>query len=111
MGHSLQGIQCFPVIFQIFSVSRHAIIGICLTKTAMITEILKNRLEKELVPESLDIEMEGNRLSLVIVSTCFAGLNRVKRQQLVYGVLDHYITSGEIHAVTMKTHAPDEINS
>jgi len=76
----------------------------------MITEILRTLLEKELAPESLDIEMEGNRLSLVIVSTCFAGLNRVKRQQLIYGHLNHYISSGEIHAVTMKTHSPDEID-
>jgi acid stress-induced BolA-like protein IbaG/YrbA len=85
-------------------------IGVCLDKIDMITDILTTRLEKELAPESLDIEMEGNRLSLVIVSTCFAGLNRVKRQQLVYGVLNDYISSGEVHAVSMKTHTPDEID-
>ena len=85
-------------------------IGVCLDKIDMIKDILTTRLEKELAPESLDIEMEGNRLSLVIVSTCFAGLNRVKRQQLVYGVLNDYISSGEVHAVSMKTHTPDEID-
>ena len=37
----------------------------------MITDIVRTRLESELAPERLDIEIEGNRLSIVIVSACF----------------------------------------
>ena len=77
----------------------------------MITDIVRTRLESELAPERLDIEIEGNRLSIVIVSACFEALNRVKRQQKVYAALDSYITSGEIHAVTMKTYTPGEIGT
>ena len=60
--------------------------------------------------EDCDIQMaaDGNRLDLLLVSTSFDGLNRVKRQQLVYGLLGDLITSGEIHAVMMKTMTPDE---
>ena len=77
----------------------------------MIIDIVRTRLESELAPERLDIEIEGNRLSIVIVSACFEVLNRVKRQQKIYAALDSYITSGEIHAVTMKTYAPSEISN
>ena len=43
-----------------------------------------------------------------IVSPLFEGLSRVKRQQLVYGLLNDKIASGEIHAVTMVTRSPLE---
>ena len=51
----------------------------------------------------LEVSFEGNHVHLVVVSEAFAGLNAVKRQQLVYGALQAPIASGEIHAVHMKT--------
>ena len=56
----------------------------------------------------IDIQMEGNKISLNLVSEIFAGLSRVKRQQLVYSLLNELISSGEIHAVTMRTVTPEE---
>ena len=47
----------------------------------------------------IELQAEGNKVSLVLVSEQFSGLNRVKRQQLVYKLLDQKISSGEIHAV------------
>ena len=44
----------------------------------------------------------------VIISDTFAGMNRVKRQQAVYAVLNDYIASGEVHALAMKTLTPQE---
>ncbi|MES2605692.1 MAG: BolA/IbaG family iron-sulfur metabolism protein [Pseudomonadota bacterium] len=43
-----------------------------------------------------------------IVSTAFAGMNRVKRQQAVYKVLNPHIQSGAIHAINMQLQTPDE---
>ena len=48
----------------------------------------------------------GGHFRAVIVSEQFAGLNRVKAQQLVYGVLDDWM-GREIHALSMKTFTPD----
>jgi|TARA_B110000196_G_C21040560_1_gene612278 acid stress-induced BolA-like protein IbaG/YrbA len=59
----------------------------------------------------IDIQMEGNKISLNLVSEIFAGLSRVKRQQLVYSLLNELISSGEIHAVTMRTVTPEEHNN
>jgi acid stress-induced BolA-like protein IbaG/YrbA len=55
------------------------------------------------------MQADGNKLSLVITSDAFEGLNRVKRQQLVYGLLNDKIGSGEIHAVSMKCLTPAEV--
>ena len=56
----------------------------------------------------VEMSVEGNKLDLVLISRDFAGLNRVKRQQKVYRLLDTRIKSGEIHAVSMKLMTPDE---
>lgn len=48
----------------------------------------------------------GGHFRAVIVSDRFAGLNRVKAQQLVYGVLDDWM-GGKIHALSMKTYTPE----
>jgi len=43
-----------------------------------------------------------------VVSAAFAGMNRVKRQQSVYKVLNLHIQSGAIHAVNMQLQTPEE---
>lgn len=45
---------------------------------------------------------DGYHIDLTVVSEAFAGLSRVKRQQLVYGVLAEVIRSGALHAVNIK---------
>ena len=49
----------------------------------------------------VEMQAEGNKLMLRLTSDAFDGLNRVKRQQLVYSLLNDRISSGEIHAVSM----------
>ena len=51
----------------------------------------------------LEIQAEGNKIFVSITSDDFEGLNRVKRQQKIYSLLNDRIQSGEIHAVTMVT--------
>ncbi len=46
---------------------------------------------------------DGYHYELTIVSDHFEGLRPVARQQWVYGKLKDYITSGDLHALTMKT--------
>ncbi len=57
-----------------------------------------------------DIRMQsdGNKLMLLVTANAFEGLSRVKRQQMVYGLLNDKISSGEIHAVSMRCLAPGE---
>ena len=51
---------------------------------------------------------EGNfHLSMTLVSPDFEGMSLIERHQLVYKLVDEYMPH-EIHALTMKTHTPEE---
>jgi acid stress-induced BolA-like protein IbaG/YrbA len=56
----------------------------------------------------LTVEGDGQHFEAVIVSAEFVGKNRVQRQQRVNAVLKAHFDSGELHALSMKTHTPDE---
>ncbi len=51
---------------------------------------------------------EGGKFEVEVVSPAFEGLNRVKRQQAVYRILNEHISSGAIHAVSMILKSPAE---
>ena len=56
------------------------------------------------------VEVGGaeGKYQVSVVSAAFAGMNRVKRQQSVYKVLNPHIQSGAIHAVNMQLQTPAE---
>lgn len=58
--------------------------------------------------EHLHVEGDGQHFSAIIVSTEFAGLNRVKRQQRINQILKERFDSGELHALSMQTLTPEE---
>jgi len=66
-------------------------------------EDIREVLENTFGDGPIELQAEGNKLVLSLVSDKFEGLSRVKRQQLVYSLLNDRIASGEIHAVTMTT--------
>jgi acid stress-induced BolA-like protein IbaG/YrbA len=51
---------------------------------------------------------EGGKFEVEVVSPGFEGLNRVKRQQAVYRILNEHISTGAIHAVSMILKSPAE---
>ncbi len=58
--------------------------------------------------EGLHVEGDGEHFEAVVVSSLFAGKNRVQRQQMVNALLRSYFDSGELHALSMKTLSPEE---
>ena len=64
-------------------------------------DTIEQRLRGALAVDHLDIVLDGNRCSIAIASDDFEGLNPVRRQQLVYQHIGDFISSGEIHAVTI----------
>jgi len=58
--------------------------------------------------ESVAVTGDGRHFDAVIVSDIFLGLNTLKRQQCVYACLGDKISSGEVHALTMKTLTKNE---
>ncbi len=55
------------------------------------------------------VEGDGYKYQATIVSDAFKDLNTMKRHQLVYAALNDVITSGDLHALTIKAYAPDEV--
>ena len=56
----------------------------------------------------ISVEGGDGKFTVSAVGDAFDGLNAVKRQQAVYGVLNEHISSGAIHAVTMRLSTPAE---
>lgn len=52
----------------------------------------------------VDVQLDGNRAHIRVVSPTFADLNRVQKQQSVYGCISSFIADGRLHAVTIETH-------
>lgn len=57
---------------------------------------------------SVQVGGADGKYQVQIVSTAFTGLNRVKRQQAVYKVVNPHIQSGAIHAINMQLQTPEE---
>ena len=72
----------------------------------MQAEEIKQLLADAIESESIDVKVEGSHVSVVVVSKQFEGLNAVKKQQMIYAVLNQQIADGSIHAVNMKTYTP-----
>lgn len=51
---------------------------------------------------------DGHKYLVEAVGTIFEGMNAVKRQQFVYKILNPYIASGRMHAVTIRALTPAE---
>lgn len=60
-------------------------------------------------PEAtIDAANQGNKFELRIVDESFTGKRLVQRQQAVYALTNHFISSGEIHALNIHALTPEE---
>lgn len=54
------------------------------------------------------VDGDGYQYHLTVVSDGFLGKSKVARQQWVYAQLNELITTGRLHAITMKTWTKEE---
>ena len=69
-----------------------------------VEKIIKDQLDNV----EVKVETDGYHYQILVVGDVFTGLNPVKKQQLIYGCLNTYITDGTIHAVIIKAYTPEE---
>ena len=69
----------------------------------MLQEELLEKITDALPVESINVQLDGNRAVIELVSERFVGLSRVKKQQTIYAPLTQVINDGLIHAVSIKT--------
>ena len=71
-------------------------------------EEVKAQLEIQLPDCQFEVIGDGSHFQVVAIGAVFESLNAVKKQQLIYGVLNDKIADGSIHALVIKTFTPDE---
>ena len=70
-------------------------------------ESIKQGIESALACERVEVAGDGEHFQALVVSSQFAGRNRVQRHQLVYAALGDRMRE-EIHALSMRTLTPQE---
>lgn len=74
----------------------------------MLENTLVNLLQAQFTGAQIGVQMEGNHCKVSMVDPQFEGVRQVKRQQMVYAVLNEKIASGEVHAVHLNLRTPSE---
>lgn len=74
----------------------------------MTPEAIQSLIEQGIAGSRVEVEGDGSKFEAQVVSETFAGLSTLKRHQQVYAVVGEHITSGAIHALTIKAYTPDE---
>lgn len=71
---------------------------------------VKERIESNLQGTCFVSEFSGSddHYSVVIIAKEFTGKNKLQRHRIVMDLFRKEIDSGEVHALTMQTHSPDE---
>lgn len=61
------------------------------------------------IPDAqVTVSGDGYKYEADVISTAFAGLSTLKRHQLVYAAINAAITSGQLHAMTIRAKTPAE---
>jgi len=74
----------------------------------MTPEQLKQLVEDGMDAVSIETSGAGGKFEVEICSAAFNDLNTLKRHQLVYKIVNEYISSGELHALSIKAYTPEE---
>ncbi|MBP7547550.1 MAG: BolA family transcriptional regulator [Corallincola sp.] len=69
---------------------------------------IKTLLEPAFAGGEVHVSGDGYHVQVIVVSDQFDGQRSVKRQQLVYAPLNAAISSGELHALSIKAFTPTE---
>lgn len=71
-------------------------------------EEIERRLVESGEVDFVKVEGDGYHYQVTVVSEAFLGKSKVVRQQWVYAKLKEFITSGSLHALSMKTLTKEE---
>jgi acid stress-induced BolA-like protein IbaG/YrbA len=74
----------------------------------MTPEEIKNILSQGFDNAEIMVEGDGSHFQVTVISNQFDGLRPVKRQQMVYSLVNELITSGTLHAIGIKAYTEEE---
>ena len=79
-------------------------------QNVMNPEDIKQRIEAGLPHSEAHVEGDGAHFTAAVMCPAFAGKSRIERQQLVYNTVKSQLLDGTLHALSVKTYTPDEID-
>ncbi len=71
-------------------------------------DIIKATLAKAGQFDHLTVEGDGYHYHITVVADFFDNMSKIKRQQWIYEILNDFILSGALHAITIKAYTPSE---
>ena len=71
-------------------------------------ESIEDELRSAFPNSEVAVFSEGNLLELNIKAEQFKNISKVRRQQMIYAVINHRIKTGEIHAVNISATSSEE---
>ena len=74
----------------------------------MTTDEIKTLIEAGFESAQVMVSGDNGMFDTTVISDKFDGLTPVKKQQLVYATVNAQISSGEIHALSIKAYTPKE---
>lgn len=70
--------------------------------------MIEARIKDKIPDAEVILEGEGCSYKATVISNTFADMMLIKKHQAVYASVNDLITSGELHALTIKTFTPEE---
>ena len=71
-------------------------------------DVITNAISKEIKFDKLSVEGSESKYTVRIISNVFKDKSTIQRHKMIYALLDGYIKTGEIHALTIKALTLDE---
>ena len=69
-------------------------------------EAIKTLIEEGLTGVEARVTGDGSHFEAIVIGDVFEGMSPLNKQRTVYGTLGDRITSGEIHALSIKAYTP-----
>ena len=66
-------------------------------------EIIKKEIMDQLVDSEVHVEGSESKFTVHVTSDDFVGKSIIEQHKVIYAILNKYIETGEIHALTLKT--------
>ena len=67
---------------------------------------IKALIEQGISGVEATVNGDGSHYEAIVVGECFDGKSMLEQQKMVYATLNQHISSGEIHALSIKTYTP-----
>ena len=65
--------------------------------------VIKNILSSSFSDAQIEVSGSDSKYDVKIISDDFQGKNTIDRHKIIYALLNQYIVSGEIHALSIKS--------